>query len=161
MHPPRINLSRQLSVWRTFLRAHAVITRRLEHDLVSSHGMLLAWYDVLVQLAEAPDRRLRMTDLADRVLLSRSGLTRLVDRLVNEGLVRRQVDPSDARGMFAVLTARGLDRLRETAPTHLRGVQDYLNGLGAEELDALEQLLSALLRGEGDRENPATAARVG
>ena len=76
--------------WRRFLRAHALVTRRLENDLMAEHQLPLACYDVLVQLVEAPDRRLRMTELAERVLLSRSGLTRLVDRLEREGLVRRE-----------------------------------------------------------------------
>ena len=82
--------ARELSVWRTFLRAHASITRQLEHDLAAGHMLPLPSYDVLLQLAESPQRRLRMTDLAERVLLSRSGLTRLVDRLSAEGLVARR-----------------------------------------------------------------------
>src|SRR5687767_3327298 len=96
--------SAELTAWRTFLRAHAQVTRRLEADLVAEHDLSLPTYDVLVQLSEAPDRRLRMTELAERVLLSRSGLTRLVDRLEREGLVHRQACPSDARGTHAVLT---------------------------------------------------------
>lgn len=119
--------------------------RHLERDLVDAHGMPLSWYDVLVQLAEAPDRRLRMTELADRVLLSRSGLTRLVDRLTATGLVSRQADPSDARGTFTVLTDDGLNRLREAAPTHLRGIGEYMSHLSAEELDVLGGLLAKLL----------------
>ncbi len=79
--------SAEMAAWRTFLRAHAVLVRRLEAELVAEHDLPLASYDVLVQLSEAPQQRLRMTELADRVLLSRSGLTRLVDRLVRDGLV--------------------------------------------------------------------------
>ncbi|MDP9496424.1 MAG: MarR family transcriptional regulator, partial [Actinomycetota bacterium] len=93
-----------MAAWRTFLRAHAVLVRRLEAELVAEHDLPLASYDVLVQLSEAPQQRLRMTELADRVLLSRSGLTRLVDRLVRDGLVERQACSEDARGMLAVLT---------------------------------------------------------
>ena len=143
--PGRTGLARQLRVWRVFLRSHAVIMRRLERDLVSAHGLPLSWYDVLVQLAEAPGRRLRMTELADRVLLSRSGLTRLVDRLTATGLVSRQADPADARGTFTVLTDAGFDRLRDAAPTHLRGVGEYMSQLTAEELDLLGGLLVKLL----------------
>jgi DNA-binding MarR family transcriptional regulator len=142
----------ELAVWRVFLRVHASLTRRLEHDLLEQHDLPLGSYDVLVQLAEAPQRRLRMTDLADRVLLSRSGLTRLVDRLTAEGLVERQSCPSDARGTFTVLTDAGLARLREAAPTHLRGIEDYMTRrLAPAQLDELGALLTKLLP-ESDRE---------
>jgi DNA-binding MarR family transcriptional regulator len=145
MGPPTLTAG-ELAVWRVFLRAHASLTRRLEHDLLVEQELPLASYDVLVQLAEAPQRRLRMTDLADRVLLSRSGLTRLVDRLTTEGLVKRQSCPSDARGMFTVLTEAGLSRLRQAAPTHLRGIEDYMTRrLEPAELDALGGLLAKLL----------------
>ena len=138
--------ARELSVWRTFLRAHASITRRLEHDLAVEHVLPLQSYDVLLQLAESPQRRLRMTELADRVLLSRSGLTRLVDRLAAEGLVDREPCPSDARGTFTVITEAGLARLREAAPTHLRGIQEHVTRrLSAEELDTFGRLLRKLL----------------
>jgi DNA-binding MarR family transcriptional regulator len=144
----------ELAVWRIFLRVHAHLTRRLEHDLLVEHDLPLASYDVLVQLAEAPQRRLRMTDLADRVLLSRSGLTRLVDRLTSEGLVERQSCPSDARGTFTVLTEAGVGRLRETAPTHLRGIEEYMTRqLSPAELEVLGALLAKLLPA-ADREPP-------
>ena len=138
--------ARELAVWRTFLRAHASINRRLEHDLVVEHDLPLASYDVLLHLAESPQRQLRMTDLADRVLLSRSGLTRLVDRLAAEGLVERRSCPSDARGTFTVLTEFGLERLRQAAPTHLQGVEEYVTArLSPDELETLGRLLSKLL----------------
>jgi DNA-binding MarR family transcriptional regulator len=138
--------ARELSVWRTFLRAHASITRRLEHDLAAGHMLPLPSYDVLLQLAESPQRRLRMTELADRVLLSRSGLTRLVDRLAADGLVDREPCPSDARGTFTVITAAGLERLREAAPTHLRGIEAHVTSrLSPDELDTFGRLLRKLL----------------
>lgn len=112
----------ELAVWRSFLRAHASVTRALERELVAEQRLSLAAYDVLVQLAEAPGRELRMTDLAEAVLLSRSGVTRLVDRLEQAGLVARQRTTADGRGVVAVLTEAGLDRLREAAVTHLDGV---------------------------------------
>src|SRR3954447_13301285 len=112
---------RELGAWRAFLRAHSHINRKLEADLLAEHDLPLASYDVLLQLAEAEGRRLRMTQLADRVLLSRSGLTRLVDRLERDRLVERAACPNDARGTHAVLTEAGLTRLRDAAPTHLRG----------------------------------------
>jgi DNA-binding MarR family transcriptional regulator len=141
-------------VWRVFLRVHASVTRRLEHDLLAEHNLPLASYDVLVQLAEAPRRRLRMTELADRVLLSRSGLTRLVDRLAADGLVERESCQSDARGTFTVLTEAGLTRLRRAAPTHLRGIEEYVTSrLDPVELDTLGDLLGRLLRA-ADRTPP-------
>lgn len=141
----------ELRVWRSFLVAHARVTRRLEADLVAEHALPLASYDVLVQLVEAPDHRLRMTELAERVLISRSGLTRLVDRLSKDGLVRREACESDARGLFAVLTPTGYERLRSASRTHLRGVQEYAIGrFTAEELRELGGLLSLLTAPEDD-----------
>ena len=129
-----------------FLRAHAQVTRSLEAELVAEHDLPLPSYDVLVQLSESPDRRLRMTELADRVLLSRSGLTRLVDRLAREGMVERQSCPSDARGTLAVLTETGLQRLRDAWPTHLRGVAEHVTSkLTTEEVEQLTALLAKLV----------------
>jgi DNA-binding MarR family transcriptional regulator len=139
----------ELAAWRTFLRAHAQVTRRLEHDLLAEHDLPLASYDVLVQLSEAPGRSLRMTELAERVLLSRSGLTRLVDRLVRDGLVERQACPSDARGTLAVLTDAGRARLTAAWPTHLRGVVDAVVArLSHDELATLRDLLGRLVDGD-------------
>ena len=109
----------QLSAWRSFLRAHATVIRVLESELVAEQDLSLAAYDVLVQLAEAPERRLRMTELADAVLLSRSGVTRLVDRMESAGLVSRNRVASDGRGIAAQLTDAGLSRLRVASRTHL------------------------------------------
>ena len=132
----------RVGVWRSFLRAHATVVRDLERDLVAQVGMPLGWYDVLLQLAEAPQRRLRMAELADRVLLSRSGLTRLIDRLQADGLVRREPSPDDARGTFTVLTPDGFARLRTAAPVHLSGIQQYwLRHFGDDELRELGTLL--------------------
>ena len=133
------------AAWRSFLRAHATLVRRLEGELVAEHDLPLPSYDVLVQLSEAPGRRLRMTELADRVLLSRSGLTRLVDRLVRDGLVERQACPDDARGTLAVLTDAGLDRLRTAWPTHLRGVAAHLGRLSPAEVEQLTVLMAKLV----------------
>lgn len=136
----------ELTAWRMFLRAHATVVRQLEAELVAEHDLPLASYDVLVQLSEAPARRLRMTELADRVLLSRSGLTRLADRLEREGLVERQACPSDARGTLAVLTDAGLERLRAAWPTHLRGVAEHVTGrLSTDEVVRLTELLGKLV----------------
>jgi DNA-binding MarR family transcriptional regulator len=131
----------QLAAWRAYLRAHASITRALEAELLAEQDLSLASYDVLVQLAEAPDRRLRMTELADAVLLSRSGVTRLVDRLEKGGLVARCPVESDGRGVAARLTDTGLDRLRTASRTHLRGVaQHFVNRLDEADLRGLERI---------------------
>nr|BFE83406.1 hypothetical protein GCM10020093_060070 [Planobispora longispora] len=111
----------ELVVWRMLQRAQVRITRLLEADLLVEHDLALASYDVLMQLSESPDRRLRMNDLAERVLLSRSGLTRLIDRLQRDGLVEREACASDARGLFAVLTDAGALRLAEATPPTCAG----------------------------------------
>jgi DNA-binding MarR family transcriptional regulator len=138
----------QLGAWRLFLRAHAQLTRQLEAELLAEQDLPLASYDVLLQLAESPDRRLRMTELADRVLLSRSGLTRLVDRLEKDALVQRAACPGDARVTHAVLTEAGLARLRAAAPTHLRGIAEHVTGrLTPDEVAELTRLMTTLLTG--------------
>lgn len=136
----------QLGAWRAFLRAHASITRSLEAELEADQKLSLAAYDVLVQLVEAPDRRLRMTELADAVLLSRSGVTRLVDRLEKVGLVNRCPVESDGRGVAAELTAAGLSRLWTASRTHLAGVvRHFAARLDADDLAALERISRRLV----------------
>lgn len=128
----------QLAAWRAFLRAHATVVDRLDRELQQEQDLPLAWYEVLLHLAEAPDGRLRLSELAAVVLLSRSGITRLVDRLVAAGLVERQACRTDRRGSFAVLTTEGRARLRRAAPVHLRGIQEHFTAhLDDEELDAI------------------------
>jgi DNA-binding MarR family transcriptional regulator len=139
----------QVGVWRAFLYAHASTVRELERELLAETGMPLGWYDVLLQLAEAPRRRLRMAELADRVLLSRSGLTRLIDRLQAEGLVRREPSPDDARGTFTVLTEQGMARLRAAAPVHLAGIRKHwLAHFSDDDLRRLGLLLGRLVPDE-------------
>ena len=136
----------RIGVWRSFLRAHAAVTRELERELLAETGMPLGWYDVLLQLAEASGRRLRMAELADQVLLSRSGLTRLIDRLQAEGLVRREPSPDDARGTFTVLTTEGMSRLRAAAPVHLAGIRKHwLAHFSDDELRQLGGLLGRVV----------------
>jgi DNA-binding MarR family transcriptional regulator len=136
----------RVGVWRSFLRAHAVVLRDLERELLGSTGVPLGWYDVLLQLAEAPGRRLRMAELADRVLLSRSGLTRLIDRLQTEGLVRREPSPDDARGTYTVMTSEGFERLRSAAPVHLAGIREHwLDHFSDDELRQLGDLLGRIV----------------
>ncbi|GII85861.1 MarR family transcriptional regulator [Sphaerisporangium siamense] len=135
----------QLIVWRILQRAQVEITRSLEIALLSKHDLAPAAYDVLSQLFESPGRRLRMNDLADRVLLSRSGLTRLIDRLQREGLVEREACASDARGLYAVLTTAGEERLSEATPTYMRAVRGrFLGLLDDEELRQCAAMLAKL-----------------
>ncbi len=131
------------SAWRAFLRTHARVARRLEADLVASQGLPLAEFDVLFQLALVPGHRLRMNELADRVLLSRAGITRLVDRLVADGLVARLKCMSDARGAYAVLTDKGRERLDAARPGHMAMVRrTFLDSFSRAELAVLAELLS-------------------
>jgi DNA-binding MarR family transcriptional regulator len=113
----------ELAAWRGFLRAHSLLVKELDADLEAQHKLPLTSYDVLTNLADRDDGRMRMCDLADAVVLSRSGLTRLVDRLQREGLIERQQCTSDARGAYAVLTKLGRDRLRDAQPLHRESVR--------------------------------------
>lgn len=139
-------LDPRLAAWRAFLLTHARVMRVLERELQAEQALALTDYDVLVQLAAADDRRLRMSDLADRLLLSRSGATRLVDRLVAEGLIERVTCESDRRGQWAELTDAGIERLRGATPTHLRGVAEhFVDRLDPSELRELERMLERIL----------------
>lgn len=122
-----------MEAWRAFLEAHAHVIRLLEAELEAEKALPLTWYDVLVQLEEADDHRLRMTDLAERVLLSKSGLTRLVDRMCESGLVSRAPDDKDKRGRWVRLEPSGLARLHDAAPVHMRGVGAYFGGMLSED----------------------------
>jgi DNA-binding MarR family transcriptional regulator len=150
--PPRVRLEPlELDAWRGLLRVHAALIKDLDAELEREHGLALSSYEVLLRLDAAPGRRLRMSELAESVLLSRSGLTRLVDRLEREGLIERATCPSDARGAFAVLTAEGRAALRRAAPTHLAGVRDrFLSQFSAAELRQLKTFWERILPGEDD-----------
>src|SRR5438309_5100488 len=129
------------NAWRALLRAHATLMRQLESDLYKETGLPLADFDVLAQLAQAGGE-LRMTELAARALISRSGMTRRVARLVGEGLVRRDSADRDARGIVVALTDLGVARLTEAAPVHIRGVSRlFVAQLDDQELAVLESAL--------------------
>ena len=131
----------ELAAWRGLLRSHARLTRELDVELVSSHGLPLTSYEVLLFLADSPEGRLRMSELADSVLLSRSGLTRLVDRLERQDLLRRESCPSDRRGSYAAITQRGRALFDRARVTHLDGVRRrFLSHLSEDELRALGEL---------------------
>ncbi len=132
---------RGLAAWGSLLRAHASLMRELATDLVTKTGLTLGDFDVLAQLALAGGE-LRMTDLAARAFSSRSGMTRRVDRLVDEGLVRRSSADADARGIVVALTDSGLIRLRETVPVHLSRVSElFIERLDNQELAVLRRAL--------------------
>ncbi len=146
----------QLLAWRGMLRAHAALTKALDADLEAQHGLPLTSYEVLLQLDHASGQRLRMSDLAARVILSRSGLTRLVDRLERERLIVRETCPSDARGAFAKLTPEGSARLAAARPTHLAGIRSiFIDRLGPDELDALGRVWERLLPDSAHDAGPA------
>ncbi|MDQ6795997.1 MAG: MarR family transcriptional regulator [Chloroflexota bacterium] len=164
----------RLDAWRAFLVAHARLFRRLDDELRVEHSLSLPEYETLLQIAQAPDRRMRMSRIANRVLLSKSGVTRLVDRLVADGFVERSQCSSDARGAEAGLTPAGLERLRAASTTHLRGIERYfLSAIEPSELAALGRMMESISQGTGGEsplaeacEPPATtdaapAARVG
>ncbi len=141
---------RELTAWRGFLRAHKHLLRELDTSLRSDHALSLSAYDVLVQLALAPDRRMRMAELAESIVLTPSGLTRLVDRLCREGLVERVRCPSDARGSFAALTALGAARVAAAQGTHLEGIRRlFLAHFSAQELERLSRDWERVVPGGG------------
>src|SRR5712692_9213184 len=130
---------RGFGAWGSLLRAHATLMRRLDTDLERETGLALADFDVLAQLAAAHGE-LRMTERADRALISRSGMSRRVARQVDEGLVRRERAGTDARGVVVALTEAGIARLGETAPVHARGISTLFVGqLDDQELLPLER----------------------
>jgi DNA-binding MarR family transcriptional regulator len=136
----------ELAAWRGLLRVHASVIKSLDAELEAEHGMPVSSYEVLLNLSRAPEHRLRMRDLADAAVLSRSGLSRLVDRLAADGLLERAACQDDARGAFAVLTPRGLEALRAARPTHLDGVRRrFLEHFSGEELNQLARLWERVL----------------
>lgn len=131
----------ELRAWRGLVRAHDALVKRLDADLEAGHSIGLSSYEVLCALRSTADGKMRMCDLADTVCLSRSGLTRLVDRLERDGLIARACCHSDARGSFAVLTAAGGRRLDEARPTHRAAIRrDFLSCFSAGELEQLATL---------------------
>lgn len=133
------------AAWASLLQAHATLMRRLESDLEEETGLALADYDVLAQLAIAGGE-LRMTELAARALISRSGMTRRVARLIDQGLVRRADADGDGRGVVVALTEPGVARLAETAPVHARGISKlFVAQLDDQELAILERALGKVI----------------
>jgi DNA-binding MarR family transcriptional regulator len=143
----------QRAAWAGFIRAHASIVKELDAELQAAHGLPLSSFDVLVQLSLAPEGRVQMYELAEAVHLSRSGLTRLVDRLERQGLLERHRGERDPRQVFACITRSGLEWLAETTPTHLAGVRRrFLERLSQSQLDQLAVIWNQLLESDSDRE---------
>ena len=137
---------RRSILWRNFLTAHAAAIDRIEDDLGEAEVLPLSWYDVLLALYEAPDRRLRMYELASAILVTRGGLTRLVARIQKAGLLRREPDPEDGRGLYAVLTEEGLEALRTSWPIYARGIAEHFGRhLTDEEVEVLDRALRRVL----------------
>jgi DNA-binding MarR family transcriptional regulator len=135
----------ELEAWQAFLHAHAKVTQALDAELRREQGLTWSEYDVLVRLARAPGRSLRMSDLAQRVMMSPSGLTRVVDHLMHEGLVDRHRDAKDARVVFAELTQKGRERVRRAAQVHLRGIRKHFSGpLTSAQLRSVASALKAI-----------------
>jgi DNA-binding MarR family transcriptional regulator len=141
-----------LAAWRAFLNAHAALIHQIEDDLEQAQRLPLSSYDVVLTLAEAPEHRLRMHEIAERVVLSRSGLTRLIDRLEKDGLLYRERCGDDRRGAYAVLSEKGLEALRRAWPVYAHGIQkNFASLLNDEEVRILT---SALERVNAAARNP-------
>jgi DNA-binding MarR family transcriptional regulator len=135
----------EIQAWAQLLRAQSALTRRFNTELLATHGLTLSSYEVLLHLAHAPDRRLRRVDLAESVLLTASGITRLLDGLERAGYVTRAASEQDARVTYAVLTDEGYEKLRSAAPTHVGSIRDLFGELySEEELETLAELLGRL-----------------
>jgi DNA-binding MarR family transcriptional regulator len=146
-----VNASRKhlaTSAWGAVLQVHAAVVPVLDKKLKAEAGMALSWYDVLLELAGAPQRKLRMSELAERVVLSRTRVSRLVDEIVAAGLVVREQNPQDGRSAYAALTDEGLRRYRAAAPVYLAGIDEHFSGkLDDAELTAVALALQRVLAG--------------
>lgn len=138
----------ELDAWRGLLRVHACVLKAVDAELEATHRLPLTSYEVLVQLSSTPDHRMRMCDLADSVSLSRSGMSRLVDRLERDGLIARAACTADARGAFAVLTDAGRELLEAARPTYRAGIRRrFLGRCSEDELRQLAELWERVLPG--------------
>jgi DNA-binding MarR family transcriptional regulator len=135
----------EVQAWVQLLRAHAALTRRFSSDLLGEHGLTLNDYEVLLHLAHAPERRLRPVDLAESILLTPSGITRLLAGLERAGYIDRAACPGDARVSYAVLTEHGYEKLRAAAPSHLGAIRELFGErFSGDELETLASLLGRL-----------------
>lgn len=137
--------------WGALLRVHAAVVPALDNALEARTSLPLAWYDVLLELASEPERRLRMSDLGERVTLSRTRVSRIVDELVAKGYVEKQEHPDDRRSSFAALTRAGEKAFRTAAPIYMGEIEEqFAAGLSAAELERLASLLNGVLAHRAD-----------
>jgi DNA-binding MarR family transcriptional regulator len=137
-HSSSLLSKRELAAWRGMLETHSRVVAELDAELVRDHGLPLTSYEVLMNLSDAEGHKLRMGELADRLLLSRSGITRVADRLERQGLIVRERCTDDGRGFFAHLTDQGSEMVGAARPDHLAGVRrHFLDRLTPQEVDAL------------------------
>ncbi len=150
-----------LRAWHDFLRTFKVTVGSLEREMQEERGLPLAWYDILLALNFAPDRRLRLQVLADSVMLSRSGLTRLVDRMTEAGLVERAPCQEDRRGTFAVLTEEGREAFRAAAPGHMERVSEHFASvMDDDDVRDLRRVLGKVLDAAGQRQRSYISDRM-
>ncbi len=136
-----------LSAWRHFLQLHAHLINQIDKRLSDAQCIPLNWYDVLIELYDVPSQRLRMSDIAGRVVLTRSGLTRLVDRLEEVGYIVREQDPQDKRGFFIVLQASGIEAMRQAWKVYEPAIKElFAQYLSEEEVEVMSKLLERILR---------------
>jgi DNA-binding MarR family transcriptional regulator len=141
----------ELAAWRGLLRVHSALVKALDAELLTEHDLPLTSYEVLINLQAAPGHRRRMAELAEGVLLSRSGMTRLVDRLERDGLLERDACTEDGRGMFAVLTDKGEELLSRARRTHLDGVRErFLQHFSRDELEQFAGAWNRVVPGSAD-----------
>ena len=168
MQPPPLNRYRipammtdeheRRRAWQDFLFAYKVVLADLERRMMDESGFPLTWYDILAALHQEPERRLRLQALADRIMLSRSGLTRLVDRMAEARLIRREPCATDRRGAYAVLTADGAAAFQRVAPDHRRRVREHFLGLLDDaDVGALRAALGKVLAAAGHAERAYNA----
>ena len=144
----RLSTRRSLGVWRHYLLSQNVVLKQLEQELQAAHGLSLAEFDVLASVANAKDQRLRLGQLAEAVLFTTSGITRLLDRLCDAGLLRRERDAADRRAVHAVLTPAGEDRYQAASKSHLRAVMKHFGKhLSVNDVDAVDAFLTRLING--------------
>ncbi len=145
----------ELAAWRGMLEVHARVTQELDAQMRAEHGLSASAYEVLMFLDDAPEHRMRMSDIADRVLLSRSGCTRLVDRLVDQGYVTRCAATCDRRGLYAELTDAGLEKITAARVTHWEGIRRFfLDHLTATDLIALGDIWTRFRAHRDDQRQP-------
>ena len=143
---------RWLAAWRGLLAAHAQVIRGLENDMMEQHGLPLTWFDALSRIRQSPEKRLRLRELERASLFTRSGMTRLADRLEDAGLIRRERDPSDRRGVFLAITEEGESRIDEAWPDHQESIRHwYARHLDEEDAEALIRATSKILGADARR----------